>query len=38
VGLPDGEAFVGLLHLGRGRGAADAPEREPPSQYVSFLE
>ena len=37
VELPDDEAFVGLIHLGSARQAAEPPEREPPEHYVRFL-
>ena len=38
VGLPDDEHFIGLLHLGRARQEAEPPGRDPPDNYVSFLE
>src|SRR5437773_2108121 len=38
VGLPDGEHFVRLLHLGFGRQEKDAPERAPAGDYVAYLE
>ncbi|MEX0992646.1 MAG: nitroreductase [Solirubrobacterales bacterium] len=40
VGLGDDEHFIGLLHLGRGRGDAQAgaPDRTAPHDYVSFLD
>ncbi len=38
VGLGDGEEFVGLLHLGRGKQSAEAPGREPAVRYVTFLD
>jgi len=38
VGLPEGERFVGLLHLGPARQERAAPERHPPGGYVSYLE
>jgi nitroreductase len=38
AGLPDDEHFVGLLHLGRARQTAEAPERDPPARYVRFLD
>jgi nitroreductase len=38
VGLPDGERFVGLLHLGKPVQEQRAPERTPPEQFVEFLE
>jgi nitroreductase len=37
VGIPDDERFVGLLHLGRARQAADTPARAEPEEYISFL-
>src|SRR4051794_39825113 len=38
VGMPPGEDFVGLLHLGHARQEMPAPDREPPEHYVSFLD
>jgi nitroreductase len=38
VGLPAEEEFIGLLHLGRARQAAEPPEREPSARYVTFLD
>jgi nitroreductase len=38
VELPEDEHFVGLLHLGRARQEAPAPEREAPERYVRFLD
>jgi nitroreductase len=38
VGLPEDEHFIGLLHLGRARQAADVPERHDPEVYVRFLD
>jgi nitroreductase len=38
VGLRADEDFVGLLHLGRAKQAAEAPEREPAVRYVTFLD
>jgi nitroreductase len=38
VGLGSNEDFVGLLHLGRAKQHADAPEREEPVRYVTFLD
>ncbi len=38
VGMGAGEEFVGLLHLGRAKQVAEAPEREPAVRYVSFLD
>src|SRR3954449_11533108 len=37
VGLPDGEHFVGLLHLGWGRQDKEPPERAPASEFVTYL-
>jgi nitroreductase len=37
VGLPDGERFVGLLHLGQPRQERPAPER-PPTETTVFLD
>jgi nitroreductase len=37
VGLPDGERFVGLLHLGRPRQMKEPPERPPVEQSTEFL-
>jgi nitroreductase len=37
VGLPDGERFLGLIHLGSPRAAPPAPEREPLDSYRSYL-
>jgi nitroreductase len=37
VGLGPDERFVGLLHLGRARASSEAPERDSPHDYVSFL-
>jgi nitroreductase len=37
VGLPDGERFVGLIHLGSARGNPPAPERAPLESYRFFL-
>ncbi|HEX6662165.1 MAG TPA: nitroreductase [Gaiellaceae bacterium] len=37
VGLPDGERFVGLIHLGEPRSAPSAPERAPLDEYRFFL-
>ena len=38
VGLPDGERFVGLLHLGRAAGGQPGPkERAPAGDTVSYL-
>jgi nitroreductase len=37
VGLPDGERFVGLLHLGRRRQEKAAPQRPPVEQTTTYL-
>jgi nitroreductase len=37
VRLPDGERFLGLIHLGTPRGAPSPPERAPLDAYRSFL-
>ena len=38
VGLGPDEEFVGLLHLGRAKQVAEAPEREPAASYATFLD
>jgi nitroreductase len=38
VGLPDGERFVGLLHLGPLRQEKEPPERPPVEQATVFLD
>ncbi len=38
VGLPDGERFVGLLHLGRQRQEKEPPERPPVEQATTYLD
>jgi len=38
VGLPDGERFVGLLHLGNPRQEKQAPERPPVEQTTTYLD
>jgi nitroreductase len=38
VGVPEGERFVGLLHLGRPVQERAAPERAPAEQVVEFLD
>jgi nitroreductase len=38
VGLPENEAFVGLLHLGRPVQEQRPPERAPAEQVVEFLD
>ena len=37
VGLPEGERFVGLLHLGHPRQEKEPPERPPIEQSTEFL-
>ena len=37
VGLPDGEHFVGLLHLGWCRQDKEPPERAPADDFVTYL-
>jgi nitroreductase len=37
VGLPDGERFIGLIHLGRGRQEKQPPERAPSGDFVTYL-
>jgi nitroreductase len=37
VGLPGGERFLALIHLGSPRGEPPAPEREPLDSYRSYL-
>jgi nitroreductase len=36
-GIPDGEAVLGLLHLGEARGEKPAPERAPLEAVVTHL-
>ena len=36
-GIPDGEAVLGLLHLGEARGEKPAPERAPLDVVVAHL-
>jgi nitroreductase len=38
VGLPDGERFVGLLHLGPRRQEKEAPERPSAAQTTVYLD
>jgi len=38
VGLPAGERFVGLLHLGRPRQEKKPPERPPVAQTTTYLD
>ena len=37
VGLPEGERFLGLIHLGTPRGEPPAPERAPVEAYLEYL-
>ena len=37
VGLPDGERFLGLLHLGRARQDKAPPARAPVEDFVDYL-
>ncbi len=37
VGLPDGERFVGLIHLGTPRSEPPTKERSAPAEYVEYL-
>ncbi|MET0768695.1 MAG: nitroreductase [Solirubrobacteraceae bacterium] len=36
-GIPEGEAVLGLLHLGEVRGGKPAPERAPVGEIVAYL-
>ena len=36
--LPDGERFLGLLHLGRAKQDKAAPERDPIDAVVTYLD
>lgn len=38
VQVPEGERFVGLIHLGHPAGTKPAPERPPASATASYLE
>jgi nitroreductase len=38
VGLPDGERFVGLLHIGRQKQEQRVPERPPPAETTVYLD
>jgi nitroreductase len=38
VGLTPEEHVLGLIHLGRARQPSNAPEREDPSVYVTYLD
>ena len=37
VALPDGERFVGLIHLGSSRSEPPVPERAPLDSYRTYL-
>jgi nitroreductase len=37
-GIPDGEAVLGLLHLGETRGGKPAPDRDPVEAVVTHLD
>lgn len=37
-GIADGERVLGLIHLGRPKGAKPAPDRAPVEQYVDHLD
>jgi nitroreductase len=37
IGLPDGERFLGLIHLGTPRGEPPAPERAPLEAVLAYL-
>jgi nitroreductase len=37
VGLPEGERFLGLIHLGTPRGRPPAPERAPLESFREYL-
>ena len=37
VGLPDGERFLGLIHLGPARGQPPPPERAPVESVLAYL-
>jgi nitroreductase len=37
VGLPDGERFLGLVHLGTPRGEPPPPDRAPVQSLVTYL-
>ena len=37
AGLPDGERFVGLIHLGPPRSEPPVKERRAPGDYVEYL-
>jgi nitroreductase len=38
VGVPEGERFVGLIHLGYAAGDKPAPERPPADSVVTYLD
>jgi nitroreductase len=38
VGLPDGEHFVGLLHIGHPKQAQRVPDRPPPAETTTYLD
>jgi nitroreductase len=38
LGIPDGERFVGLIHLGPQRQDREPPERLAPGDYVAYLD
>jgi len=38
VGLPERERFVALIHLGPARQEKQPPERDPPGDFVTYLE
>jgi nitroreductase len=38
VGVPEGERFVGLIHLGYGVQEQRPPEREPAAAFVKYLD
>ena len=38
LGIPDGEQFVGLVHLGWPRQPKEAPERAPLSSVTEYLD
>ncbi len=37
VGMEEDELFVALIHLGRGRGEKQPPDRLPPRDFVRYL-
>jgi len=37
VGLPDGERFVGLIHLGNPRSEPPTKDRRAPADFVQYL-